>query len=188
MISGRKIASRISIIFLVLSLTPGCATIIRGTTQSIPISSEPSGADIIIDGALVGLTPDDIALERGRDHLITLEKEDYQTRSIPIVKSIGGAVWGNILAGGFIGWGVDAASGAQYDLNPETVFVRLIPLEEGESPEEAQNEGATIITRLNEIDQMRESNQISDEEYSRMRLSVLEQYYPEAPQEADAEP
>ena len=176
--TGDKLASRISIICLALSLTFGCATLIRGPTQAVAISSEPTGADILVDGSLVGMTPSNIDLARGQDHLITFEKDGYHTRNIPIIRSIGRAVFGNLLYGGFLGWGVDATSGAQYNLNPETLVVQLIPLDEEKPSEEDQNESTTFITRLNGLDQMRESNRISDEEYSRMRLSVLEQYYP----------
>ena len=179
---GQKTRSLTSIICLALSLSSGCATIIRGPTQAVAISSEPNGADILVDGSLVGTTPSNIDLARGRDHLITFEKDGYHTRNIPVIKSIGRAVFGNLLYGGFLGWGVDATSGAQYNLNPETLVVQLIPLDEEEPSEEDENESSTFITRLNELDQMRESNRISEEEYSRMRLSVLEQYYPESVQ------
>ncbi|MGH8253656.1 MAG: hypothetical protein ACRES2_06410, partial [Steroidobacteraceae bacterium] len=37
--------------------TQGCASIIKGSTQSIPIISDPPSADILLDGKLVGETP-----------------------------------------------------------------------------------------------------------------------------------
>ena len=36
--------------------------------------------------------------------------------SVAVVKNVGGVVWGNIPAGGLIGRGVDASTGAQYNL------------------------------------------------------------------------
>jgi len=48
------------------------------------------------------LAPAQLELRRKDDHLITLEKTGYAPASVQIVKSVGGAVWGNILAGGLI--------------------------------------------------------------------------------------
>ena len=98
---------------LSLMLLSGCATIVKGTTQKIPIASDPSNAEVTVDGQSFGETPIDIEMKRKRDHLVTISKHGYKSRSIPIVKSVGGAVWGNVIAGGLIGWGIDATSGAQ---------------------------------------------------------------------------
>lgn len=178
-------------LFLVFILTTGCATIIKGTTQGVPISSDPSGADIFVDGMLVGTTPTDVELKRKRDHLIVIEKKNYSPKSIAVVKNVGGAVWGNIIAGGLIGWGVDAASGAQNNLTPKTIFVRLEPVEEGAQPAESSQNSSVGIRKLNDLDQMRENKQISDEEYSSGRIAIIRDYFPEMipePAEADAAP
>lgn len=163
---------------IALFLLSGCATVIKGTTQTIPVSSDPAGADVIVNNVLTGTTPTEIELKRKRDHLITIEKDGYAAASVPVLKSVGGAVWGNILAGGLIGWGVDATSGAQYNLNPETVFVRLRPTGGGGGPEE---ESSTVagVARLRELDQALEEGLISDDEYGKGREEVIRRYFPE---------
>jgi len=103
----------------------GCATILNGTTQTIPVSSIPSGARVIADGSQVCVTPCSVELARKHDHLLVFEKRGYENVSVGIKHSLGGAVAGNILLGGFIGWGIDAASGSQYKLTPSTVNVVL---------------------------------------------------------------
>ena len=172
-------------LFLVFFLTTGCATIIKGTTQGVPISSDPSGADILVDGMLVGTTPTDVELKRKRDHLITIEKKNYSPKSIAVVKNVGGAVWGNIIAGGLIGWGVDAASGAQNNLTPKTIFVRLEPVGEGAQPADSSQDSSVGIRKLNDLDQMRENKQISDEEYTSGRIAIIREYFPEMIPEPD---
>ena len=114
-----KCAWRFLVLLAVLALTTlstGCASVVKGTTQDIPVSSEPSGADVLLDGNFVGTTPTSIKMRRKTDHLVTIQKDGYEARAVPVVKNVGGAVWGNIIAGGLVGWGVDAVSGAQYNL------------------------------------------------------------------------
>jgi hypothetical protein len=166
-------------LLFVYFLTTGCATIVKGTTQGIPISSDPSGADIFVDGQLVGTTPADVEMKRKRDHLVVIEKKNYEPKSVAVVKNVGGAVWGNILAGGLIGWGVDATSGAQNNLTPKTIFVKLEQAEEGGSAATSRSNSSVGIEKLQELDQMKEKKQISDEEYTRARIALIKQYFPE---------
>ena len=113
-------------ILLTLQLT-SCATIINGTTQRIPVDSNPQGATVCVNGNVEGCTPTTIEVKRKRDHLLTLSKEGYQTESFQLQHVLSGAVAGNLVAGGFIGWGVDACSGGQYRIVPETVYVDMKP-------------------------------------------------------------
>ncbi len=160
-------------------LLTGCATIVKGTTQEIPVASDPENADVSADGQIMGQTPIDISLTRKRDHLVTISKSGFRPKTIAITKSTGGAVWGNILLGGLIGWGVDASSGAQYNLSPESINVRLESLEEGEILQSSEDAKSDFISKLNDLDQLKELNKISDDEYSAMRTALFKEYYPE---------
>ncbi len=106
-------------------LSSGCATVLNGSTQTIPVSSNPSGANILLNGQLVGKTPASVEIRRKRDHVVTLVKTGYYSASMPVTKKRGVAVWGNILAGGLMGWGVDVSTGAQYNLIPAIIFITL---------------------------------------------------------------
>ncbi len=161
----------------------GCATVVKGTTQKIPVASDPPGADVIANGQLLGQTPIDITLQRKRDHLVTISKDGYKQKSVAITKSTGGAVWGNIIAGGLIGWGVDASSGAQYNLSPESINLALDPVPDGETATIAGQAEFEFIAKLNELDILKEKGSISDEEYSIIRTSLFREYYPEMSQE-----
>ncbi len=97
-----------------MATTVGCATIINGTTQPIAITSTPQGARVIVDDHDTSYTtPANVELERGRDHLLTFHLNGYEDETFTIKHSLSGVVAGNILAGGLIGWGVDAADGAR---------------------------------------------------------------------------
>ena len=61
--------------FLLVSILPSCATIVKGTTESVTVASNPTNADVTVDGMARGQTPLDLELQRKRDHLVTIEKE-----------------------------------------------------------------------------------------------------------------
>jgi PEGA domain-containing protein len=112
----------------------GCASVTRGTTENISISSNPSGAEATISGLEVPtacITPCAIVAKRSADITVTVAKPGYETEIIPLTKDIpttGGAAFaGNILLGGLIGMGVDAATGAATDHKPNPLIVTMKP-------------------------------------------------------------
>lgn len=172
--------SALAAISIALVCLAGCATIVKGTSQKVPVASDPTGADVIVDGNLSGQTPTTVVLKRKNDHLITLEKTGYQSTSVAVVKNVGGAVWGNILAGGLIGWGVDAADGAQYNLVPVTINVKLAPVESSGLANGHPDDAKMFIEKLQALDQLHGAKQISDDEYGKARLALFKRYMPEA--------
>ncbi len=167
----------LAFIVIVSLLGGGCASIVKGTTQPIPVSSDPTGADVKLDGNRVGQTPMTVEVKRKSDHLLTIEKSGYQPESVAITRNVGGAVFGNILAGGLVGWGVDAISGAQYNLTPATINITLKSIALGSTTEPATKSSATIfIEELKKLDELHEGKKITDEEYAKMRTSLIEKY------------
>ncbi len=76
-------------IFLVLMISSifflqNCAAIIRGTSQKIPVTSNPAGAKIIVDGNEMGTTPMNLKLRRKKIHNIKIEKEGYEPFTVII--------------------------------------------------------------------------------------------------------
>lgn len=111
-----------------VSFLSGCATIMSGTTQKVSVSSQPGGATAKVDNNMSAKTPAVFTLERKSDHTIEISKEGYKTTTVLLKKTFNGATTGNILLGGIIGTGIDAASGSMNKLIPERVD---IVLEEG---------------------------------------------------------
>ena len=126
---------RIVGIVALCAIVGGCASVTRGTTENISIASTPSGAQATISGLEVPtacITPCAIVAKRNADIAVTFEKEGYQpqvvqlTTEIPATGAAGFA--GNILAGGLVGMGVDAVTGAATDHKPNPVMVTLEPI------------------------------------------------------------
>jgi hypothetical protein len=113
----------------------GCASLTRGTTENISIATTPAGATAEISGLEIPtacVTPCVVQAKRNADISITINKDGYEPQIIPLTKEIPGSgaagFAGNILAGGLIGMGVDAATGAAQDHKPNPVIVTLQPL------------------------------------------------------------
>jgi hypothetical protein len=116
-------------------LLGGCASVTRGTTEQIPISSTPAGATVEVTGLenpTVCVTPCVVQAKRSADITVSFQKEGYEPQVIPLTKDVGGTgaagFAGNILLGGLVGMGVDAATGAAMDHHPNPVTVTLQPV------------------------------------------------------------
>jgi len=116
----------------------GCASVTRGTTENISISTTPAGATADVSGLEIPtacVTPCVVQAKRNADITVTINKEGYQPQIIPLTKEIPGSgaagFAGNILLGGLVGMGVDAATGAAQDHKPNPVIVTLQPVGRG---------------------------------------------------------
>lgn len=65
-------------------LFQSCMTILHRPSQKIPVTSNPMGAKIIVDGKEMGSTPLILKLERKRNHDIWIKKEGYSPFGIII--------------------------------------------------------------------------------------------------------
>jgi len=111
----------------------GCATIVDGTKQSVSVSTTPAeGAACTLtnsEGTRYVNSPGSVEVHKTKNDLtVTCKKNGYQPGSQVAVSNFGGATFGNIVAGGVIGAGIDAASGANYYYNTPIV----VPLGEAE--------------------------------------------------------
>lgn len=76
-----------ALLLLVAVAAPGCAL-----KQSIPVSTDPSGAAVYLDGKPVcAATPCSVEAETGKAHLLTIVKEGYRQRDIPLKPAQAGA-------------------------------------------------------------------------------------------------
>lgn len=110
---------------LAVAVFAACATIMHGSTQDIAVSSQPSGATVMVDNERLGETPVTAEMDRGSEHTIELELEGYEPYEIQVTKNVSGWVAGNIVFGGLIGLAVDAATGGLYKLSPKEVNAEL---------------------------------------------------------------
>ena len=117
--------------FVALSLisTIGCGTIIHGREQKISVSSSPSGAQVVYDGAVRGVTPCDISVNRRSGKAVFVLKKDGLAEK-EIVARGGVSLWallGNIVFGGIPGWVIDAATGSFGAFYEDAYQVDLAP-------------------------------------------------------------
>lgn len=112
----------------------GCASVTRGTTENISISSTPSGAIAEVSGLDAPtscVTPCVVVAKRSADITVTINKDGYEPQIVPLTKEVPGTgaagFAGNLLLGGVVGMGVDAVTGAALDHKPNPVIVTLQP-------------------------------------------------------------
>jgi hypothetical protein len=105
-------------------LLNGCATLIHGSHQTIPITSDPPGAQLNIGGSQY-ITPADVSLARDQEYQAVVTKPGYETQTMEIHSSFSAATLVDLIF--IIPWAVDLADGAAYSLEPETVQLHLQP-------------------------------------------------------------
>jgi hypothetical protein len=118
-------------VFIAVSVS-GCGSIMRGTDEPVSFVSTPPGASVTTTKRYTcPATPCSIQVDRSDEFDATFTLPGYQPQIVPVRKSFvtagGTAMVGNVVAGGLIGLGVDAATGAAYDHTPNPVQVTLVP-------------------------------------------------------------
>jgi len=132
--------------------------------QSVPVSTNPMGAKVYVDGKFAGETPTAVELERTKSHVLTLVKEDYRQADVVIhrkkkseeqlFKAINSGVSTGMffkdpamgMMRGMDSYNMQEKTGEAYELHPSAVTVNLKPLHgrkdgaagSGDSPPEAQ--------------------------------------------------
>lgn len=106
-------------------LFSGCASIMQGTTQSVGISSDPSSAQVSVNGSSLGRTPLVTDLKRKDHHIVRIELDGHAPHETTLSRGVSGWVAGNIVFGGLIGLAVDAITGGMYKLTPEQISATM---------------------------------------------------------------
>jgi len=110
-----------SLFFLVM-WGSGCATVMTGKYQHIPVTSEPPGIKVRSGTGVSITTPGSFNLIRNQDHTLVAEYPPAEPQQVELKHKLQGWFWGNILLGGIVGGIVDAVSGASDELQPKSVY------------------------------------------------------------------
>ena len=109
----------------------GCASVVKGSSEDIAISTPPTtGAQCHLSNSVGNwdvTSPGTVKVERSKhDMTVECQKDGWQKASAIIPSDWEGWTLGNLILGGLIGVGVDAATGAinQY---PHTFQVPMTP-------------------------------------------------------------
>lgn len=83
-------AGRFACLFaIIVFLLNGCATIFHGSTSKLNFSSDPTGAQVYVNGQLMGTAPFELKLESKHSYTIEFRKEGYQNKSVVVTNSVG---------------------------------------------------------------------------------------------------
>jgi len=109
-----------------------CATVTRGTNTTWTVETEPSGASVKTSNQFAcDATPCTFKMPRKSEFGVTISKDGYKTWTGQVTTRVSGAggagMAGNVLVGGVIGAGVDVATGAMLDLDPNPLVIKLEP-------------------------------------------------------------
>jgi hypothetical protein len=107
------------------------ASCLGGTTEGVGFNSTPSGAEVHTSNGLGCVTPCTLTINKNEEFIATFEKSGFIPQQVPVARQVVGAgvaaTASNIIAGGLIGLGVDAATGAGYEHVPNPVSIVLQP-------------------------------------------------------------
>ena len=135
----------VSVLLMTAIYCSACAGPTQVLRQDIPVSTNPMGADIYVDGSRQGVTPATVSLERNQDHIVTLAKGDYHQADVVVKRkyketSLVDAINSGVNSGLFhkdVNMGVSTSlnsmsykesTGEMFVLTPSTITVALTPL------------------------------------------------------------
>ena len=113
-----------------LLLMIGCATLVNGSRQKIPVKTVPKGATVTAIGEKSIQSPGSLLLKRNRNYSILIDKKGYVSVEIHLGRTLTPWIWGNILTGGPIGAIVDFISNGAMDFSRDRIYVHLKPEQE----------------------------------------------------------
>jgi|SRR5882672_6097993 len=131
----------------------GCATVTRGTDDQVQINSDPQGATVQTSLSQQCLTPCTLKVGRKDEFSVTVSKPGYAPQTVFVgtkLASAGAAGFaGNVLVGGVVGMGVDAATGAtlEHFPNPVTVILQRSGTPTPQGPQRGRGKPPAVAQR-----------------------------------------
>jgi hypothetical protein len=124
---------RICVVVSFAFFVSACATLTKGTTQPIALTTPGvAGAQCTLNSPAIGTkivtTPASLVLDKSQNSItVVCKKECFQDGTGIISSNTETMAAGNILAGGVIGLGIDAASGAMNKYNSDNQ-IAMVPV------------------------------------------------------------
>jgi hypothetical protein len=119
------------------SLCTGCATFSRGSHQTVKLITEPSPADVYVDGAIY-TSPAEAKVKRNKPHTVVVTKPGYQGIEFKLkarwdAGGPGAVALDAIVPGGSVMFAVDTVVGADREFS-KTVTIKLPPATQPNPP------------------------------------------------------
>ncbi|WP_375578881.1 PEGA domain-containing protein [Marivirga tractuosa] len=162
-------------VFALLLLFTSCATLFTGTKQKVSIDSDPQGAEVIIDGQKLGVTPTKVKVDRELDALLYGGKEiqlildgyrnlgyelDARLNTVSIINFVNPLFWG-----------IDIATGAVTKYDNYYNF-RLRPIE-GKTNNPYTSNNMDKYEKLLSLKKLLEEGVITQEEFEKEKTKIL---------------
>jgi len=104
-----------------VALSSGCASIIKGSSETVTVNSLEKGSVIYVDGSPRGADVASVSVKKGKPHALRVEKEGCRTVSADTGESFDAtSLLGIFIDFGIISIPIDLASGAAWKVEPTT--------------------------------------------------------------------
>lgn len=108
-------------------LLSGCGTLFSEPVQPVVFTSDPQGADVIVNGAFVGHTPVTVPFDRDTfdERIVVIRTPGYATAQFRMSKALNTIAILNLCS--LLSWATDAFTGGLIEYSPNAYFVELQP-------------------------------------------------------------
>jgi hypothetical protein len=150
-------------VLLLAALVPalaGCASVTRGFNDTVEIYYDPPQTKVSTNlGHVCTSSPCSLEIPRKKSFTVTAELDGYAPQTVQVESKLapGGVAGmaGNVLVGGVIGVGIDAATGATLEHFPNPVLVEMMPTDP-DNAETPKGDLSEIKNRLAEEERKRQ--------------------------------
>ena len=115
---------KLSLVALLLVLV-SCATLFSDGADKITFTSEPAGADVYLNGTIIGKTPLTYEVDRAtfQQSEIVIKKDGYESKNFMLGRTLATAAIFNLTS--WFSWLTDATSGNMIEYSPRAYFIDL---------------------------------------------------------------
>jgi hypothetical protein len=167
------VKQKLSLFFLQLALLSSCATIFNGTSQKIPVTTDPPGATVTEEEDSQ-ITPAILDLDKDREYVVTVSMEGYEPQTVKIERVASGWMVLDLLELSPLCLLMDTADGSCYSLKPDHITVSLQPLTQGEMADEKKRvDSEKMKQELDFLERLKESQLLTENEYKALRTLTI---------------
>ncbi|MBC2596115.1 PEGA domain-containing protein [Ruficoccus amylovorans] len=153
---------------LISVFATGCSTFEKGSPEAVEVQSFPPGANVYVNGDLVGQTPYTVELGRKSTATVEVEKDGYRTKTVSV------APIENENSRDVVQFGLLHEVGYYQSLSPNPISVQLVPNEIPTS--RSADQYGEMLELISVVDQQRESGQIDPVEHKYKVEKIIEFY------------
>lgn len=116
---------RLSFVGVLTLALAGCGALFNAGPAQVTFNSEPSGAEVLIDGNRYGTTPLVVDLSKKDSYAVTFRRDGYEEQVRTITSKVSGTYVVLDVLFGLVPVIIDAATGSWYVLDKDDVAVSL---------------------------------------------------------------